>query len=130
LSQPQINALVKKYIELRDEVKAIEAEFDLKKKPKKEAMEQIQGILLGFLDKSGGTAMKTEFGTCYSTTRYSASLADADAFMRFVVDQKAFHMLDRKANATAVREYVEEHQGNLPPGVNLTQIKSVGVRTA
>lgn len=125
-----MDALVKKFLALREEVKAIDEQAKATTKPKKEAMEQIQGILQAFLDKSGGTSMKTEFGTFYSTTKYSASLSDADAFMRFVAANNAFHLLDRKANANAVRDYIEEHQGNQPPGVNLTQIKSIGVRTA
>jgi hypothetical protein len=56
-------------------------------------------------------------------------LADPEAFMKYVIDNQAFDMLDRKANVTAVKEYVQE-TGALPPGVNLSSIKTIGVRRA
>jgi hypothetical protein len=55
-------------------------------------------------------------------------LADPEAFMKFVIANQAYDLLDRKANATACRDYAAEHQ-NLPPGVNMSAVKTVGVRS-
>lgn len=122
-----IKERVKQYIAIRDKIKAEDEAHKEKMKPMKEALEQLGGVLAQFMTETGSDGIKTEAGTCYITTRWSASLADADAFMRFVQETGNFDLLDRKANATAVRDYVEEHT-TLPPGVNLSSIQQVGVR--
>jgi len=115
------------YIALRDKIKSLEAEHKERLQPLKADLEALGGALAKFMEDTNSDGIKTEFGTCYLTTRWNASLADADAFMRFVQDTKEFDLLDRKANATAVRDYVKEHNA-LPPGVNLSSIQQVGVR--
>jgi len=47
--------------------------------------------------------------------------------MKFVVDNNKFELLDRRANATAVKDYVAANNV-LPPGCNLSAICTVGVR--
>jgi hypothetical protein len=69
----------------------------------------------------------TKGGTIYTSTRYTASLADPEAFMKFVIETRQFDLLDRKANSTAVKDYVGEHNV-LPTGCNLTAMKTLGVR--
>lgn len=73
------------------------------------------------------TSAKTEAGTATLSTRYTASLADPDAFMQFVRANDMFELLDRRANATAVKEYVRTNQGRTPPGVNLSALESLSV---
>ena len=85
--------------------------------------------LQDFLETAGAQSVKTKEGTVYASTRYTASLADPQAFMDYVIKHTAFDLLDRKANATAVRDFVENHNA-LPPGVNLNAIRTVGVRRA
>ena len=81
------------------------------------------------METAGADNIKTPHGTCYNSTRYTASLADPDAFMTFVRDNNYYDLIDRKANVTACRDHVKE-KGALPPGVNLSAIKTVGVRRA
>jgi hypothetical protein len=71
--------------------------------------------------------LRTEAGTCYISTTWKSPLQDADAFMRFVIENEEFDLLERRASSTAVRAYVEEHN-HLPSGVNLNAVTSVGVR--
>ena len=125
---------VEKWIELfifcRDALKKLNDEHDNKVKEFKAVMQVLQGRLQGFLDVSGvDTAQVKGVGTIYSTTRYTASLADPDLFMKFVIANNQFDLLDRKANAKAVKDYVGENN-QLPPGCNLTALKTVGVRRA
>ena len=122
-----IKQRVEQYIAIRDKIKAEEEAHKEKQKPLKDALEQLAGVLMQFMTETGSDGIKTDAGTCYVTTRWSASLADADAFMRFVRETGNFDLLDRKANATAVRDYVEANT-TLPPGVNLSSIQQVGVR--
>ena len=123
----RLDKWVQQFLWARDTKKRLEDEYEEKVKELKEIMEQIQGRLQTFLDTHGLSNAKTKYGTVHHTTRYTASLADPKAFMDFVISTGKFELLDRKANATAVKDYVGEHS-QLPPGCNLSAITSVGVR--
>ncbi len=118
---------IQQYVAIRDRLKEMDKAHDEAKKPFTEALTEISGHLQAFLNDSGSDSVKTKWGTCYKTTRYTASLADSQAFMDYVVSNERYELLDRKANSTAVRAFVEE-SGGLPPGCNLSALSTVGVR--
>jgi len=115
------------FVQARDEIKRLEDAHEEALKPIKEIKAKLEGRILEFLDVSGLTSGKTPYGTAIATVKDSASLADPDAFMNWVMKNGAFELLDRRANTTAVRDYVEEH-GTLPPGVNFSSRKTASVR--
>lgn len=122
-----INKRVDQYVKLRDHIKQLDDEHKEKMKPFKETLEKLNAVLLDHLIKINGDSVRTEAGTVYRTAKKSASLADPDAFMRFVIGNEAWDLLDRKANVTAVADFIEENQ-ETPPGVNFTTTYVVGVR--
>jgi hypothetical protein len=122
-----IKGRVAQYVALRDKAKEIEERHKAELKPLKDTMEMIGGLLQKFMEDNKTDAIKTEAGTCYTTTRSHAALADAEAFKQFVIGGNHFDMLDWKANSTAVRDYIKEHKAQ-PPGVNFTTIQQIGVR--
>lgn len=124
-----VDDMVAEYVQLRDEISNLEKKHKEAIKPLRNRQEEVAGWLQKFLDTSGADNVGTKHGTCYTTTKYSAPLADPEAFMQFIVTNNLFELLDRKANVTAVKEYVLENKA-LPPGVNLTQFKTVNVRRA
>jgi len=126
--QSTVNKRVGQYIQIRTALKKIEEEYDAKRKPLVELQNILSGWMQTFLEKTGSESVKTKSGTCYQSTRYTASLADPEVFMNFVIDNHQFDLLDRKANATACRDYAAEHK-TLPPGVNMSAVKTVGVRS-
>lgn len=125
----KVEQRVAEFIECRDTIKAKKEAFEESIKPLVELQNMLTGWLQQFMETNGADSIKTSAGTCYSKTKYTASLADPEAFMKFVIDTQDFDLLDRKANVTAVKAHVAE-TGNLPPGVNLSSIKDVGVRRA
>ena len=122
-----ISVYIGKYVKLRDAIKAQDDAHKEKMAPYREAKEKVEALLLDYLQQQKSESVKTENGTVYRTSRKSASLEDADAFMRHVIGSEEWDLLDRKANATAVEAYVKEN-GVLPPGVKYTVMHTVGVR--
>lgn len=129
MDTPQVDKWCQQYIVCRDWLKAQKKEYEERIKQTKQDMEVLAGLLQSFLDSSGVESAATKSGTVYSTTKYSASLADPKAFMDFVIENKQFDLLERHANVLTVREYMKEHHIQ-PPGVNLSAVKTVGVRRA
>lgn len=124
-----VDKRVQQYVEVRDAIKAANEKHDAAIKPLVELQNLLTGWLQQFMETAGADNIKTPHGTCYNSTRYTASLADPEAFMTFVKANNLFDLIDRKANVTACRDYCEE-KGTLPPGVNMSAIKTVGVRRA
>lgn len=125
--QYKIDWYVAKYIEFRDKIKELNDAHKERMAPLEEAKDKLAGILLEKLNADNVESSRTEHGTFFRTTKKSASLEDADAFMRFVIGGEHWDLLDRKANVTAVEEFLKEHKG-LPPGVKYTEYQDVNVR--
>jgi hypothetical protein len=119
--------LVDQYVRLRDQIKKMDDEHKERMKPYREALEKLNGVLLSHLNEIEGDSVRTSVGTVYRTAKKSATLADPEAFMRFIIGSGEWDLLDRKANVTAVADFIEENE-TLPPGVNFSTTYVVGVR--
>lgn len=119
---------ISQYVALRDHIEQMEKQHAEQLKQPKDTLQKLGGIIQKFLDDNKLENLKTAGGTAYVSVRYTASLSDPDAFMRFVIDTKNFDLLERRASSTACRQFVEDHNGQLPAGVNLNALSSIGVR--
>lgn len=115
------------FIRIRDRIQEIEDRHKAELAPLLELKDQVAGWLQDFMDNAGAASIKTEAGTCHFNNRASATVADPSAFMNYVIENHQFDLLDRRANAPAVRDFVKQN-GTLPPGVNLSNVRTVGVR--
>lgn len=125
--QTKVDLRVAQYIKLRSLKEAMTAEFEQRVGKVTSLMDQISGELQAALDAVNASSIKTKHGTAIVSTRYSASLQDAHGFMNFVIAGAHWDLIDKRANATACRDFAKDN-GSLPPGVNLSAIRSVGVR--
>lgn len=124
-----IDELVEQMVKVRDKIKEADDAHKAKTKMAREYKEALEARLLAKLNDVGGEAVKTAHGTVYRTTRRSATIADGDVFRSYVIDNAAFDLVDWKANANAVDDFIKQEQ-TPPPGVNYTQSYTVGVRRA
>ena len=122
-----IEKRVAQYVALRDKIHNMELKHAEELKKPQEMLEQLAGIIHKFLDQHKLENLKTSAGTCYISTRWTASVQDPDAFINYVIENKEFDLLERRASATAVKAYVQDHN-HLPSGVSLNALASVGVR--
>ena len=118
---------VQQYIDVRDALKRVDERWEAERKPLLEIQEALAGRIQQFMDENSLQNLKTKSGTAYVSIKYTASLADPDVFMKFVISTGKFELLDRRANSTAVKDYVAANN-ELPPGCNLNGISQVGVR--
>jgi hypothetical protein len=124
---PNVGRMVEQYIIVRDGLKVLEDRYDKEREGLVKIREILTGRLLEHMNTTNTTSLKTPFGTASKSVKYTASLPDPDAFMNHVKTTGQFDLLDRRANSTAVREYVAKHNV-LPPGSNLTSWEGVNVR--
>jgi hypothetical protein len=124
-----IDARVDQYVQIRDMIRDMEKKHEEAIKPYKDALEQLASVLLNHLNTTGLESARTASGTVYRSERVSATIQDVSAFWDHVVGSENWDLIDKRANKTAVSEYVK-YYGNAPPGVNYTVSHVVGVRRA
>ena len=115
------------FVQLRDKKKAIQDRHKEELAPINAVMDKLEARFLQNLLATGQDSAASASGTVYITTKRSASLADAAAFMAYVIESDNFDLLDRKANVKAVEDHIAKF-GNAPPGVNYTETAEVGIR--
>ena len=123
----KVEKRIAEYILCRDKINELKEKHTEELAPLVDLQNKLTGWLQQFMDQAGATSIKSVNGTCYTSTKYTASLQDPQAFMKYVIDTQQFDLLDRKANVTAVKEHVKE-KGGLPPGCGLSALETIGVR--
>jgi hypothetical protein len=116
------------YRQLEAKIDAMEEEHKARVMPFKEAREKLRALMLKMLHDSGQDSAKTAVGTVYRLTRTSVSLDDPTEFRRHVIGSENWDLIDWKANKSAVADYATMNEGQLPPGVKVTQMLDIGVR--
>lgn len=126
-SPTDVNVRIKQYVALRDKIKALDEAHKVKMAPFREMLEAIGGLLLDHLKNIAADSVSTPSGTVYQTVKNSASIADGKAFWDYVEKNKSWDLIDRKANVSAVQDFIEKYS-TPPPGINFTSMLAVGVR--
>lgn len=116
------------YIKLRDQKAKMKAEYQDAVAPVQEKMDKLEAKLLEVFNNTGTDSIKTEFGTAYTSTRTSASVADRDVFMDYVKANEEWSLMEVRASATAIKQFQEASDGDLPPGINITVERTVNIR--
>lgn len=122
-----VDAIIKKYIEMRDTIERKTKELANELAPINAAMKGIETYLMALANQTGQTKFGTESGTAFVTTKTGCTVADWSATLAFIQSNNAWHILNKAVNKTAVGEIVEK-TGNPPPGVNWVAMKEIQVR--
>lgn len=127
MSNAKLGDYITKYLEVRDLKKALEDRHKEELRPINEVLGKLEVFFQTTMAKLGVENLKGTTGTAYTSTTASVTTADKMAFLDFVKEHDAWHLLDVRPAKTATKEYLEEH-GMAPPGVNVVQVINVNVR--
>jgi len=122
-----VDAVIKKYMKLRIQKEVVEAEIKERVDNIKADMVKLEAWLKAKLDADGLTSFKTDHGTAFLTTTDFANVEDWDAVLRFIREEEAFDMLEKRISKTAVRGYIETNK-EVPPGVKYGTKLDINVR--
>lgn len=122
-----VDAVIKKYMKLRIQKEVVEAEIKERVDNIKADMVKLEAWLKAKLDADGLTSFKTDHGTAFLTTTDFANVDDWDAVLRFIREEEAFDMLEKRISKTAVRGYIETNK-EVPPGVKYGTKLDINIR--
>ena len=128
VSAAPIDKRVARYVKLRDARAASNKEAEKVDQAYKDALTAIETALIKDAQEQGVTGFKTEFGTTYLDQRMLTSIADENAFFNFVKESGDLDFFERRVKATHVQEWMKNHDGILPPGLNVFREATMKVR--
>ncbi len=123
-----VEKLVKAYIKLRDTRTQLSREFDEQDGALKEKQQRLEAELLKYLNMSGVDSMTTPAGTVYKQEEVTPTGSNWESFYEWVAKNNAFDALERRIKKTFVKEYMETHNGGVPPGVSVFREFVVRIR--
>lgn len=121
------NAIVEKYLQLRDRKAELKANYEESVRELDAAMEKVENYLLKLMNQQGLEALPTAAGTAYKSTRTSAQVADWDAILEHIKSTENWAMLERRVSKAVVQQYMDENN-DLPPGINWRAETTVNIR--
>lgn len=122
-----LGKLIDRFVALRDRKRELEAEHKAVLQPYDKLMDEIGAKLLKYMQDNNFDHVAAPGGTAYQTTRPSATIRDAAAFREYVIEQGMFDLVDWRANAKMVFEFIDSN-GFIPPGLNTSSFTKVNVR--
>ena len=123
-----VGALIAKHGELKMAIAEIQDRFDAELKPYMDAMGTINQALLVELQNQGLQNFKCDDGTAYLSSIMGVKVADREQFLGFLIENRAWDMLDAGALKKPVRDWLDENNGTPPPGITVEFTTKCNVR--
>jgi hypothetical protein len=123
--------LVSAYLQIRNRREAILREYEKADNELKVEMSQLEAALLDVCNSVNADSIKTAHGTVMRKLNQKFFCSDWDNFYKFVLDNEAPHLLERRIHQGNIKQFLSESEGDgLPPGVNVLREYGVSVRKA
>jgi hypothetical protein len=123
------NDLIARNHELDDHLKAAQKQLDEWAKPHKAELTEIKQILFARLNERGADSTRTDAGTAYISTIMSTKIEDLAQLFDFVAENwdTVGGEIGLSIKIDAVRTFMENHNGQLPPGVSVSHYQRINI---
>ena len=121
--------LVKIYLTIRNEREKLKSSWEVKDGELEQEMKLLEQSMLTVCNDTNASSIRTESGTVIRSLKERFTTNDWDNFKKFVLDNEAIDLLERRIHQGNFKEFMAEHQGEgLPPGVNVMREFTIVVR--
>ena len=122
-------SLVEAFIAIRDQREKLLNEYEAADKALKAELSQVEMALLEVCNAVNADSIKTGHGTVMRKLNERFFCQDWDNFYKFVLDNEAPHLLERRIHQSNFKEFMKDHEDDgLPPGVKVMREYGVSVR--
>ena len=123
--------LVEAYLTIRTERERILRDYELADAKLKEDMAKLEAVMLEMCNAVNADSIKTRHGTVMRKLNERFFCQDWDNFYKFVLDNEAVQLLERRIHQSNFEEFLKDHENDgLPPGVNVMREFGISVRKA
>ena len=119
MEEVSIDKIVGAYIKIRDTKEAAYQRYRAEVSELEEQMTILKHKLLEVSKETGVTSFSTPYGTAYRTTKQRYWTNDWDSFYKFMRDNEAMELLEKRIQQTNMKEFLEQNPDVHPPGLNV-----------
>jgi hypothetical protein len=123
-----LDRLVSVYIKLRDQKNELRRELEEKEAELDNKMNVVKEALLEHCKTTGAESVRTAAGTFYRSIKSKYWTSDWDAMNKFILDNNAVDLLEKRLHQTNMRTFLEENPDKLPPGLNVESEYTITIR--
>lgn len=127
-SKVSVDKLVSTYIKIRDKKNEIAKELAEKEAEYNSKLDIIKKALLEHCNDAGVESVRTSNGTFYRTVKKKFWTSDWDSMNKFIVENNAVDLLEKRLHQGNMRVFLEENPDLLPPGLNVDSEYTINVR--
>lgn len=123
-----VESCVKTYLLLREARERGKDRQDNRDRELRAHQSRIENALAAFLQRNTTTGLNTKYGTVFTSQQNTARVADKEAYLSYLLENGAWHLATIAANKAEVAKHLEEHDGELPPGIDYSTRIAVQIR--
>ena len=123
-----MDRLAKIYRKIRAEITTLTQEYDGKIEALKAQQDEIKNAMKDMMKAMGVTSVRTAQGTVVMSVKTRYSTQDWDSFKKFVVENDAVDLLEKRIAQTNMNQFLEENPGLVPPGLDSSSEYDISVR--
>lgn len=124
-----LDELVKIYLTIRNEREKLKSSWEVKDGELEQEMKMLEQSMLTVCNDTNASSIRTESGTVIRSLKERFTTNDWDNFKKFVLDNEAIDLLERRIHQGNFKEFMAEHKDEgLPPGVNVMREFTIVVR--
>lgn len=127
-NEPAADLLTTLHLRLRDDKSVVAKAAEKMDEEFKGGAEKIEGLLLQKLLVNKAKSMNAGPATFYKEEVMKPSCSDWQAFYAFIKANDAFEAIEKRVTKAFIQQYVEAHDNELPPGINVHRETVVRVR--
>ena len=125
----KLDDLVNVYLTIRSEREKLKASWEVKDGELEQDMKSLEQSMLTVCNDTNASSIRTESGTVIRSLKERFTTNDWDNFKKFVLDNEAIDLLERRIHQGNFKEFMAEHKDEgLPPGVNVMREFTIVVR--
>ena len=119
-----VDKLVRIYMKMRSAIQELDAQIE----GIKEQQQAVKNEIKDRMRELGTKSMKTDFGTVSLMEKTRFYTTDWDSFKKFMVEQDALDLLEKRIAQSNMKTFLEENPGVVPPGLNSDTEFDISVR--
>jgi len=123
-----MDKLARVYLKIRAKTADLTKEYETQVEALKAQQQEIAHAMKAIMQSAGLQSAKTEHGTVILTTKTRYFAQDWDAMKRFIIDNDAVDLLEKRIAQKNMAEFLENNPGVVPPGLNTMSEIDVSVR--
>lgn len=123
-----LDRLAKVYLKIRAHLGELTKAYETEAETIKAKQHEVALAMKDIMQATGQKSAKTDHGTIILSTKTRYVAQDWDAMKRFIIDNDAVDLLEKRIAQKNMSEFLEANPGVVPPGLNTMTEVDVSVR--